>query len=104
MLQVAGGMLLAEVSSLSMEFTRLSMLTGDAKWFDAVQRITDEMAAQQDSTALPGLWPMTADGAKKIFNAGDFFTLGAMADSVYEYLPKMAAMMGGRLPMYQTMY
>lgn len=102
--QVAGGMLLAEVGSLSMEFTRLSMLTGDAKWFDAVQRITDEMAAQQNSTALPGLWPLTADGAKKIFNAGDFFTLGAMADSVYEYLPKMAAMMGGRLPMYQTMY
>ena len=53
--QVAGGMLLAEVGSSSMEFTRLSMLTGDAKWFDAVQRITDEMAAQQDSTALPGL-------------------------------------------------
>ena len=38
----------AEMGSLSMEFTRLLVLTGDARWFDAG-------AAQQDSTALPGL-------------------------------------------------
>ncbi|GAB1319029.1 alpha-1,2-Mannosidase [Madurella fahalii] len=95
---------LAEIGSLSMEFTRLSMLTGDAKWFDAVQRIADEMAAQQDSTALPGLWPLMVDGEKKSFNSGSLFSLGAMADSAYEYLPKMAAMMGGQLPIYQTMY
>ncbi|KAK3309364.1 glycoside hydrolase family 47 protein [Chaetomium strumarium] len=103
--QVApNSVLLAEIGSLSMEFTRLSILTGDAKWFDAVQRITDEMAAQQDSTALPGLWPLTANAEEKIFNSGSFFTLGAMADSTYEYLPKMAALMGGLLPDYQAMY
>ncbi|KAL2257934.1 hypothetical protein VTK26DRAFT_8945 [Humicola hyalothermophila] len=96
--------LVAEIGSLTMEFTRLSLLTGDAKWFDAVQRITDEMAAQQDSTNLPGLFPLTVDGENKVFNSGDFFTLGAMADSAYEYLPKMAAMLGGQLPVYQTMY
>jgi mannosyl-oligosaccharide alpha-1,2-mannosidase len=96
--------LLAEIGSLSMEFTRLSLLTGDAKWFDAVQRITDEMAAQQDSTALPGLWPLAANAEEKTFNAGSFFTLGAMADSTYEYLPKMAALTGGLLPVYQIMY
>jgi mannosyl-oligosaccharide alpha-1,2-mannosidase len=102
--QVANDALIAEVGSLSMEFTRLSMLTGDAKWFDAVQRIADAMAAQQDSTALPGLWPLEVKGEEKIFNSGSVFTLGAMADSAYEYLPKMSALMGGQLPMYQTMY
>ncbi|KAM0328055.1 hypothetical protein ACHAQA_005457 [Verticillium albo-atrum] len=103
--QVApNGVLIAEIGSLTMEFTRLSMLTGDAKWFDAVQRITEEMAAQQDLTALPGLWPLMADAEKKAFNSGALFTLGAMADSAYEYLPKMAAMVGGQLPVYQTMY
>jgi mannosyl-oligosaccharide alpha-1,2-mannosidase len=36
-----GGILSAEIGSLSLEFTRLSELTGDAKFFDAVQRISD---------------------------------------------------------------
>ncbi|KAL2200807.1 glycoside hydrolase family 47 protein [Corynascus similis CBS 632.67] len=102
--QVANKGLIAEVGTLSMEFTRLSMLTDDPKWFDAVQRISDEMAAQQDSTALPGLWPLDVNGKKKIFNSGSVFALGAMADSAYEYLPKMAALIGGQLPMYQEMY
>ncbi|KAH7038271.1 family 47 glycoside hydrolase [Microdochium trichocladiopsis] len=103
--QIAGsGTLIAEIGSLSMEFTRLSILTGDPKWFDAVQAITDLMAAQQMSTELPGLWPLVADAQKQIFNGGTAFTLGAMADSVYEYLPKMSALLGGQLDVYQTMY
>ncbi|KAI1740748.1 glycoside hydrolase, partial [Xylaria scruposa] len=89
--QVAGTLLIAEIGSLSMEFTRLSQLTGNSKWFDAIQRIMDELAAQQSSTAVPGLWPLTVDADKMIFNSGLTFTLGAMADSVYEYLPKMSA-------------
>lgn len=98
------GVLVAEIGSLSMEFTRLSMITGDPKWFDAVQRITDGMAAQQDSTALPGLWPLIISADNEVYNMGSMFTLGAMADSVYEYLPKMSALMGGQLRMYQDMY
>ncbi|KAJ4137529.1 hypothetical protein NW768_003116 [Fusarium equiseti] len=102
--QVAGGVLVAEIGSLCMELTRLSQLTGDPKWFDASQSIMDLLAAQQDSTMLPGQWPLTVDAKSEIFNQGSIFTLGAMADSVYEYLPKMAALMGGQLPAYQTMY
>ncbi|KAL9471874.1 hypothetical protein ACSS6W_009815 [Trichoderma asperelloides] len=98
------GLLIAEIGSLTMEFTRLSMITGDAKWFDAVQRIMDAMADQQDSTALPGLWPLVVSAKDQIFNIGNMFTLGAMADSAYEYLPKMSALMGGQLPIYQKMY
>ncbi|KAI0442331.1 glycoside hydrolase [Xylaria telfairii] len=102
--QVAGNPLLAEIGSLSMEFTRLSQLTGNPKWFDAIQRIMDEMAAQQNSTAIPGLWPLIADAGKMVFNSGSIFTLGSMADSAYEYLPKMSALIGGQLETYQTMY
>ncbi|KAJ3508490.1 hypothetical protein NM208_g15815 [Fusarium decemcellulare] len=79
-------------------------LTGDPKWFDASQAIMDLLAVQQDSTMLPGQWPLVVDARSEVFNQGSTFTLGAMADSVYEYLPKMAAMMGGQLPVYQTMY
>lgn len=96
--------LLAEIGSMSMEFTRLSLLTGDPKWFDAVQRITDLMAVQQGKTALAGLWPLVVNAKDVIFNQGTHFTLGAMADSTYEYLPKMAALLGGKLPQYQAMY
>lgn len=96
--------LLAEIGSMTMEFTRLSLLTGDPKWFDAVQRITDILAAQQQKTSLAGLWPLVVNAREEIFNQGDHFTLGAMADSAYEYLPKMAALLGGQLPLYQTMY
>ncbi|KAL7809495.1 seven-hairpin glycosidase [Trichoderma gracile] len=103
--QVApAGLLVAEIGSLSMEFTRLSMLTRDPKWFDAVQRITEGMAAQQNSTALPGLWPLVVSAQDEVYNVGDTFTLGAMADSVYEYLPKMTALTGGQLPVYREMY
>ncbi|KAL0937889.1 Endoplasmic reticulum mannosyl-oligosaccharide 1,2-alpha-mannosidase 1 [Colletotrichum truncatum] len=102
--KISGGELVAEIGSLSMEFTRLSVLTGDPKWWDATQRIMELFEAQQNRTNLPGMWPLVVDPEKEIFYKGDDFTLGAMADSLYEYLPKMAALIGGRSPMYKSMY
>ncbi|KAI1331025.1 glycoside hydrolase [Xylariaceae sp. FL0255] len=102
--QEAGSPLLAEIGSFSMEFSRLSLLTGDPKWFDAVQRITDEMQRQQAMTQIPGLWPMSVDARRLNFATGSVFTLSSMADSAYEYLPKMSALLGGKVKMYQTMY
>lgn len=96
--------LVAEIGSLCMELTRLSQVTGDPKWFDASQRVMDLLASAQDSTSLPGEWPLVIDAKSNIFNQGDTFTLGAMADSVYEYMPKMAALLGGQLPAYRWMY
>lgn len=96
--------LVAEIGSLSLEFTRLSLLTRDSKWFDAVQRITDVFRKQQMSTSLSGVWPIVVNAKDQVFNKGSAFTLGAMADSVFEYLPKMSALLGGRLPEYQDMY
>jgi mannosyl-oligosaccharide alpha-1,2-mannosidase len=79
----------AEIASLTLEFTRLSQLTQDPKYFDAVQRISDELERQQDLTFLPGLWPVVFDAAKLNFTKDRTFTLGGMADSLYEYIPKV---------------
>jgi hypothetical protein len=81
-----------------MEFTRLSQLTGNAKYYSAVQGVVDELEKWQNNTALPGMWPAMVDST----NAGkpialgsptpgsvEQFTLGALADSTYEYLPKV---------------
>lgn len=88
--QAAGHVLLADLGSLSLEFTRLSQLTKDPKYFDAVQRIADSFLDQQNSTKLPGMWPVTVNAEAANFTADNTFSLGAMADSMYEYLPKVS--------------
>jgi len=49
--------LLAEVGSLSVEFTRLSQVTGDGRYYDAIARVMEEFLKQQMKTKVPGLWP-----------------------------------------------
>ncbi|PYI02647.1 seven-hairpin glycosidase [Aspergillus sclerotiicarbonarius CBS 121057] len=58
---------LAELGSLSVEFTRLAQLTKENKYYDAIARITNELDKYQDNTQFPGLWPMKIDasGCKK---------------------------------------
>lgn len=94
----------AEIGSLTLEFTRLAQLTGDSKYYDAIQRISDELERQQDLTYLPGLWPITFDAKEKNFTIDRTFTLGGMADSLYEYLSKEYLMLGGNKLQYRTMY
>jgi mannosyl-oligosaccharide alpha-1,2-mannosidase len=79
----------AEIGSLSLEFTRLSQLSGDMKYFDAVQRIMDVFDQQQNLTKLPGMWPILVNARTEDFSQDTLFTLGGMADSLYEYLPKV---------------
>ena len=95
--------LLAEFGSLSLEFTRLSQLTGDMKYFDAVQRIAEHMQASQKMTRIPGLWPTVVNAKKPAFES-NHFTWGGMADSTYEYLPKQYLLLGGRKVQYRHMY
>jgi mannosyl-oligosaccharide alpha-1,2-mannosidase len=96
--------LLAEIGSLCMEFTRLSLITGNPKWFDATERIMLELQSQQQKTLLPGMWPISIRPRDMRFTDDNTFALGAMADSVFEYLPKMVALSGGLLPHYEEMY
>ncbi|KAF2470339.1 seven-hairpin glycosidase [Lindgomyces ingoldianus] len=59
---------LAEIGSLSVEFTRLAQVTGDIKYYDAIARITDQLEEFQNRTRLPGMWPtyLDASGCKSI--------------------------------------
>ncbi|KAF2144289.1 glycoside hydrolase family 47 protein [Aplosporella prunicola CBS 121167] len=94
----------AEVGSLSLEFTRLSQLTGDPKYYDAVQRIADEFEAQQNDTKIPGLWPIIVNPRKGTFTDDRRFTFGGMSDSLYEYFPKQYLLLGGVMDQYRYMY
>jgi mannosyl-oligosaccharide alpha-1,2-mannosidase len=78
-----------------MEFTRLSQLTGDARFFDAIQRVSYRLAEQQPNTHLPGMWPQRYEVRNTDFTQGRSFSLGAEADSGYEYLLKMTLLLGG---------
>ncbi|ESZ99496.1 glycoside hydrolase family 47 protein [Sclerotinia borealis F-4128] len=83
------GVLVAQIASLSLEFIRLSQVTGDRKYENAIQRITDQLESTQNTTTLPGMWPSQANcmGPNLTFSSRTF-TLGAFADSAFEYLPK----------------
>lgn len=83
------GILLAELGSLTLEFTRLSQVTGDPKYYDAVQRIMDIFEEQQNATKLPGMWPVVVNAKDLDLTGATGFTIGGMADSTYEYLPKV---------------
>lgn len=95
---------LAHVGSLSMEFTRLSQLTGDPKYFDAIERVKERMLDSQTKSKLPGMWPVQIDVANGFGVGGDKYTMGSMADSAYEYLPKMYMLLGGLDESYKDMY
>lgn len=88
---------------MTLEFTRLSQLTGDSKYYDAVTRIMEHLHQAQNSTKLPGLWPIVMD-AEHVKFTDSGFGLGGMADSAYEYLPKQHMLLGGADDMYEDMY
>ncbi|KYK56968.1 glycosyl hydrolase [Drechmeria coniospora] len=93
----------AAPASLSLEFTRLSQLTGDAKFYDAIDRVTRFLERIQNDTLLPGMWPIQLDFRNELARDSRF-TLGALADSLYEYLPKMHILLGGLDDTYERLY
>jgi mannosyl-oligosaccharide alpha-1,2-mannosidase len=97
------GVLAAELGSFTLEFIRLSQITGDPKYFDAAQRVMEVFERQQDSTKLAGLWPVSVNPRTELFD-GDMFTLGAEANALYKSLPRAYALLGGNVPMYRKMY
>ncbi|KAK1961478.1 family 47 glycosyl hydrolase [Colletotrichum sublineola] len=94
----------ASPCSLSLEFTRLSQLTKDPKYFDAIERIKRFLEKTQRESQLPGMWPALINFRDQSVGQHNEFTLGALADSLYEYLPKMFALLGGTDPAYENMY
>ena len=93
----------ASPASLCLEFTRLSQITGNAKYYAATDRVTRFLERVQHQTSLPGMWPVTLDFRNEDARVRSY-TLGALADSLYEYLPKMHALVGGLDETYEKMY
>jgi mannosyl-oligosaccharide alpha-1,2-mannosidase len=95
----------ASVGSLSMEFTKLSQATGNVKYYDAISLVTDILEEHQNKSFIPGIWPAFFNTEEVQFDSPDqnYFTIGALADSLYEYLPKMHALTGGLEPRYATL-
>jgi len=92
---------IAEVGSLTLEFTRLAQLTAESKYYEAVARITT--AFENATTSIPGLWP-TVMNVKALTFKSHAYTFGGMADSLYEYLPKEYMLLGGTNNQYRQMY
>ncbi|KAJ5650861.1 uncharacterized protein N7484_004584 [Penicillium longicatenatum] len=93
----------SELGSFILEFTRLSQLTSDPKYFNAAQLVMEILSQLQDLTKLPGMWPVVLNARTEVFD-GDFFTLGAEVDSLYKTLAKADMLLGGRFPVYRKMY
>ncbi|KAL8289266.1 hypothetical protein RB600_004616 [Gaeumannomyces tritici] len=54
----------AELGSMSMEFTRLAQLTGEDRYYDAIARITNAFEEWQNrGTVLNGIFPQQVDAA-----------------------------------------
>lgn len=62
--RASAGSNLAELGSLSMEFTRLAQITKDDRYYDAVARITDALYDWQErGTLLDGIFPDRVDAS-----------------------------------------
>ncbi|KAK4681883.1 hypothetical protein QC764_111480 [Podospora pseudoanserina] len=99
----------AAAGTLSLEFTRLAQLTGDPKYFNAISGVTRALEKTQDDTNLPGMWPVFIDVSRNepenpISAKGSSFSLGASADSAYEYFSKMYVLLGGLDPTYKKLH
>ncbi|KAK8104416.1 uncharacterized protein PG998_011449 [Apiospora kogelbergensis] len=96
----------AAPTSMSLEFTRLAQLTGEDKYYDAIDRVRAFLETSQEESLVPGMWPSQINFADQSVRNGNTFTIGALADSLYEYLPKMFVMLGGRegSKSYEKMY
>ncbi|KAH9206127.1 glycosyl hydrolase family 47-domain-containing protein [Leptodontidium sp. 2 PMI_412] len=88
---------LAVSGSLSLEFTRLAQIIRNDKYFDGIQKIINELEKWQDDTTLLRIQPAMVDSARYNYSVllgfpciggEEQLTLGALANSTYEYLPK----------------
>lgn len=93
---------LAGAGSMCLEFTRLSQITGDPKYYDAAERVKKLFVRLQKESVLPGLIPQMINLQSGAGSSGTF-TFGAEADSTFEYFPKMFQLLGATDEEYQNM-
>ncbi|OLL24639.1 Mannosyl-oligosaccharide 1,2-alpha-mannosidase IC [Neolecta irregularis DAH-3] len=109
---------LSEMGTFELEFSRLSQITGNMTYFDAIQRITNAIEETAKDLTVPFIWPsiVNAYGCLDDRNCkppaislpdtdeDQLLTLGALADSFYEYLLKEYILLEGRSDQYRLLY
>ncbi|KAK7531246.1 glycosyl hydrolase family 47 protein [Phyllosticta citricarpa] len=100
----ADSILVVEVTSMALEFTRLSQASGNPKYFDATERVIEVIEKQQNKTRLPGMWPLKCNAKVKDFTADPIFTLGEFSGTTYENLPKIHLLLNGLTSRYRDLY
>lgn len=91
----AGPANIAEMATLSLEFTRLAQLTHNDKYYDAIDRITNALIEFQDANlaVIPGLFPQDLD-ASGCNRTKDRPSPGAVSDEALQQVQ----LNEGRLP------
>ncbi|CAH2316853.1 endoplasmic reticulum mannosyl-oligosaccharide 1,2-alpha-mannosidase [Pelobates cultripes] len=92
----------AEVTSVQLEFRELSRVTGDDRYQKAVDQVTQHVHGL--SGKRDGLVPMFINTNSGQFTHPGVFTLGARADSYYEYLLKQWIQSGKKENMFLEDY
>uniref|UniRef100_A0A3P9KRV2 alpha-1,2-Mannosidase n=1 Tax=Oryzias latipes TaxID=8090 RepID=A0A3P9KRV2_ORYLA len=92
----------AEVTSIQLEFRELSRLTQDPQYQNAVGEVMKQV--NKLSGKLDGLVPMFINTNSGQFTHQGVFTLGARADSYYEYLLKQWLQGGKKEPQFLEDY
>ncbi|KAF9922898.1 hypothetical protein FBU30_006973 [Linnemannia zychae] len=93
---------LAEIGTLQLEFSRLSMLTGDPIYDQKARNIFDILGTAKPE--IPGLLPPNV-----LENEGQKYSnfvasVGGMVDSYYEYLLKEWILLDGKAAKYKDMF
>ncbi|KAJ2480671.1 Endoplasmic reticulum mannosyl-oligosaccharide 1,2-alpha-mannosidase, partial [Coemansia sp. RSA 2320] len=93
---------IAEAGTLQLEFKKLSQLTGDDKYAKLVENASEvlERAEKRHS----GLYPSFINVHTGEFNQSSSLSVGAYADSFYEYLLKQYILHDGKEPKFKDRY
>merc|ERR1711916_152852 len=94
--------ILSEIGSVQLEFKALSHFSGDPKYAAAADRVMDTLIRHAHETEK-GLYPVYISPTSGAFR-DSHVTMGALADSFYEYLLKQWLLTGKEEPKFKKMY
>eukprot|EP01059_Diplonema_ambulator_P000212 TRINITY_DN1017_c0_g1_i2.p1 TRINITY_DN1017_c0_g1~~TRINITY_DN1017_c0_g1_i2.p1 ORF type:complete len:522 (+),score=58.04 TRINITY_DN1017_c0_g1_i2:78-1568(+) len=97
---------LAEVGSIQLEFSYLSIVTGDNKYALAANRFLEtlwDLRQSNQNVYLKGLWPLFYDVVRGEFDS-DIYSIGGQGDSFYEYLLKLWLLDGKKSAWLRDLY
>ncbi|KAF9092233.1 hypothetical protein BGX27_001866 [Mortierella sp. AM989] len=93
---------LAELGTIQLEFSRLSMLTNDPIFEQKGRRIIEVLSSA--TSDLPGLFPVLVQSGEGRHYGNFRATVNGMADSYYEYLIKEWILLDGKTQIFKDMF